>query len=67
MKNSEKQAWLDKRKWRVSEACEEDYSGKMRYCAHCIYCDKENGECGVPQSERERRTLCATAYNRMTR
>lgn len=67
MRNEEKQAWLDGRKWRESEEAREDLSGKMPYCAHCIYCDKVNGECGVPQTERERRTLCATAYNRMTR
>lgn len=66
MRNEEKQAWLDGRKWRKSEEAREDLSGKMKYCAHCN-CKNVNGKCGVPQSERERRNLCAKAYNNMTR
>ncbi len=67
MKNTDKQRALDKRKWIKSEKEGRDMGGAMPYCEFCDYCDKANCECGVPQTERERRSLCAKAYNRMVR
>ena len=65
MKNKERQRQLDEQKWYVSEANGESQSGKMDWC---FYCDKQFKECCVEtQEEREKKSLCAKAYNRMVR
>lgn len=66
MKNNERQASLDKRKWFLSEKTKIDCSGTMPYCSYCEY--RSNGfKCKATQQEREVKCLCATAYNRLTR
>ena len=66
MTNQERQKSLDKKKWITSEQYGEDLSGKMTYC---LCCSKMScfHKCIATQKEREELSLCARAYNRMTR
>lgn len=63
MTNKQRQKSLDKRKWIASETLQRDLSGFMFWCETC----QHYGNCTIPQAERERNTICATAYNRMQR
>ena len=69
--NKQKQALLDKKKWRESEAQGFDMSGCMLYCAKCDFADHshptENGKCYAPHEKRVSECLCAKAYNRFAR
>lgn len=65
MTNKERQHSLDKKKWIASESVGFDMSGAMDYCAVCE--SNERMTCVAPQDEREKNTLCATAYNRLIR
>ena len=65
MKNFERQKQLDEQKWYVSEAKGESQSGKMNWCNHCQH--QYKGYCLKTQEDREKKCLCATAYNRMKR
>lgn len=64
MKNTERQASLDKQKWLESERKEIDLSG---YMAYCEYCNCQFLGCVAPHEERVENCLCAKAYNRMVR
>ena len=66
MTNKERQKSLDKKKWIESERYNLDFSGVMPYCEHCKH-STLGGNCTATQEERERKCLCATAYNRMQR
>lgn len=68
MKNTERQASLDKQKWLESERNGTDFSGWMPYCYECEYVDCYNNcRCSVTHEERVENCLCAKAYNRMVR
>lgn len=65
MKNTERQASLDKKKWALSQKVGKDMSGYMPYCEHCRC---SNGrDCTLTQEQRVKHSFCATAYNRMMR
>lgn len=65
MTNVYNQKRLDKIKWEESEKQLRDMSGEMEWCEVCKY--RRGVECDCTQYEREKDTLCATAYNRMKR
>lgn len=65
MKNQERQVKLDKEKWIKGEEIKSDPSGSMKYCSKCEY-NKEN-VCTISQDERVQNSICAKAYNRMTK
>ena len=65
MKNAERQKTLDEQKWLASEAKGCDQSGFMPWCEFCNF--RLDDGCLATQAERERGSLCATAYNRMIR
>ena len=64
MTNSEKQKWLDKKKWLESEKENTDKSGEMPYCNYCLWQD-EGLYCMAEQEYIEKACLCAKAYNAM--
>lgn len=66
MTNTERQRSLDKKKWVESEKSGIDKSGIMIYCSYCEYCSS-GFKCKATQQEREARSLCAKAYNRLKR
>lgn len=61
MENKELQMFLDERKRKVSENVNEDKSGKMPYCANCVY--KRDGVCVANNKRRVKLALCAEAWN----
>lgn len=65
MTNEQRQKSLDKKKWLMSEECEQDLSGEMIYCEFCGCSAHKN--CTATQEEREKGCLCAKAFNRMKR
>lgn len=69
MTNKERQKSLDKQKWVNSEDFGYDLSGKLFYCDHCKYQTERNmvKSCIASQKQREEKSLCATAYNKMVR
>lgn len=68
MTNRERQASLDKDKWRASQLAHYDASGYMVWCGHCEYqvVDMRN-YCRIPHERRVQECACARAYNRMVR
>lgn len=66
MTNKERQVKLDQKKWRISQVCEKDMSGKMDYCYYCSFQSKIK-TCTNLQADRESLYSCAVAYNKMTR
>ena len=69
MKNTERQASLDKQKWLESEKMGVNMSGCMLYCGHCEH-QTDDGFvywCKIPHNARVANCLCAKAYNRMVR
>lgn len=66
-KNIERQRSLDRKKWVQSEKQGKDLSGARDYCECCKYqintCYAIG--CSASQEEREAKSLCAKAYNRM--
>lgn len=67
MTNKQRQKALDSQKWYVSEAMNDDRSGKMGYCRFCEHSKNSEGNCNVSHEERVSRCYCATAYNRKVR
>lgn len=69
MKNTERQASLDKQKWLESEKMDMDASGYMTYCFHCEHRTDDGFVywCMTPHEQRVENCLCAKAYNRMVR
>ena len=67
MTNKDRQRSLDKKKWLESQQQGFDMSGCMLYCEKCEYAnhDTDYGYCKASQEERESKTLCAKAYNRI--
>lgn len=65
MKNTDRQASLDKQKWLESEKMGRNMSGEMPYCAGCEY--QVYDCCLVTHEQRVENSYCATAYNRMAR
>lgn len=66
MKNTERQASLDAKKYIESEKQGKDMSGAMPWCAFC----PQKGEldtCVAPHTVRILGQLCARAYNRMVK
>lgn len=66
MTNKERQKRLDQKKWKISQICGKDMSGKMEYCFYCTFQGKEY-ICPQNQTDREKLCSCAVAYNKMTR
>ena len=68
MTNSEQQKRLDRKKWKESVENLTDMSGKMDYCDYCQHQAYDSDyHCEVTQAEKETKSLCAKAYNRMRR
>jgi hypothetical protein len=71
VKNAERQAVLDRKKWLESREQGFDMSGCMLYCSKCEFADHshptENGKCYAPHEKRVSECLCAKAYNRFAR
>ena len=71
MTNKERQKALDKAKYLESQQQGFDMSGCMLYCEKCQYADHsnptENGKCYITQEEREEKSTCAIAYNKLYR
>lgn len=65
MKNTERQASLDKQKWLDSEIVGEDLSGAMCYCDCCPH--EIDDYCTITHEKRVETCACAKAYNRMVR
>lgn len=66
MTNKERQKRLDQKKWKISQICGKDMSGKMEYCYSCTF-QSETHICTQNQTDREKLCSCAVAYNKMTR
>ena len=64
--NEEKQERLDQKKWKISQVCGKDMSGKMEYCYYCSF-QGENYVCNQKQNDRENLCSCVVAYNEMVR
>lgn len=63
--NKERQKKLDYEKYVRSSQNHTDFTGKMEYC---VKCEKQsNGKCTVEQADREAKSLCAVAYNKLHR
>lgn len=63
MTNEQRQKSCDKLKWNESIEKQRDMSGEMDYCAYC----SGSNNCTYSQEEKESKTICATAYNKMKR
>lgn len=63
--NKERQKSLDKSKWICSEEFGQDLSGNMYYCECCGYATPIG--CTATQEQREEKSLCAKAFNRVKR
>lgn len=69
MKNTERQASLDKQKWLESKKMGVDMSGAMTYCYDCDWQQPAKPQCTClgTHEQRVKACVCATAYNRMVR
>lgn len=66
MTNKQRQVRLNEIKWNESLQEHMDKSGKMPWCEHCTK-KGQDGYCSITHDERDRDSVCATAYNRMMR
>ena len=66
MTKAEKQKRLDQKKWKISQICGKDMSGKMEYCFYCTFQGKEY-ICTQKQNDRETLCSCAIAYEKMVK
>ena len=63
--NKERQKILDAEKWEASARENCDLSGAMDYCKFCKA--KNDTFCGASQNERVEFSLCAKAYNKISK